>query len=129
MVAKCHGRDDDKSRSALTPIPTAAAKPDCEETFSAWVLYQANELRTLKPIGIGWEHVAQELEEMAARIRHALVSDLEVVLLHLLKLQFETTAFPNPSNRRPLLVPFGGALIGRAEANQSRLAQLPSYKL
>jgi hypothetical protein len=70
-----------------------ADRPDREQNFSAWLLDQAKELRSLKPAGIDWKHVAEELEEVAAGIRHALVSDLVVLLQHLLKLQYE--ASPN----------------------------------
>jgi len=80
-----------KTRGTPAPIRVLADKPDREENFSAWLLDQATELRTRKPVGIDWEQVAEELEEVAARIRHALLSDLEIVLLHLLKLQYETS--------------------------------------
>ena len=81
-----------KSRAALIRMPATATKPSYEENYSAWALHQANELRVHKPPFIDWEQVAEELEEMAARIRLALLSDLEVVLLHLLKLQYETSS-------------------------------------
>lgn len=53
---------------------------------------QAEKLRTLKPASIDWAQIAEELEETAASIRHALVSDLVVVLHHLLKLQYESSS-------------------------------------
>ncbi len=86
------GKTTTKSRAMLVPMRAVHQKPSYDENFSAWVLHQANELRIRKPVGIDWKHVAEELEEMAARIRHALLSDLEIVLLHLLKLQYETSS-------------------------------------
>jgi len=81
-----------KTRGTPVSMRVLTDRPDREENFSAWLLDQATELRTRKPDGIDWQQVAEELEEVAARIRHALLSDLEIVLLHLLKLQFETSA-------------------------------------
>jgi|SRR5580698_7785434 hypothetical protein len=81
-----------KTRGTPVSMRVLTDAPDREEDFSAWLLNQATELRTRKPGGIDWQHVAEELEEVAARIRHALLSDLEIVLIHLLKLQFETSA-------------------------------------
>lgn len=73
-------------------LPTSSHEPSYEENFSDWALFQAQQLRTCKPSGIDWKHVAEELEEVAARIRHALLSDLEIVLQQLLKLQYETSS-------------------------------------
>jgi Domain of unknown function DUF29 len=64
--------------------------------FYAWYLAQANELRVHKPDAIDWEELAEELEEMAARTRDALTSNLEQLFIHLLKLQFE----PSENERR-----------------------------
>jgi|SRR5271163_1653554 len=74
-----------KTRGTPVSMRVLTDAPDREEVFSAWLLNQATELRTRKPGGIDWQHVAEELEEVAARIRHALLSDLEIVLIHLLK--------------------------------------------
>jgi Domain of unknown function DUF29 len=81
-----------KTRGRPVSMRVLTDTPDREENFSAWLLNQATELRTRKPAGIDWQHVAEELEEVAARIRLALLSDLEIVIIHLLKLQFETSA-------------------------------------
>ena len=72
-------------------LPTSNREPSYDENFSDWARLQAQQLRTCKPSGIDWKHVAEELEEVAARIRHALLSDLEIVLLHLLKLHYEVS--------------------------------------
>jgi hypothetical protein len=81
-----------KSHADLIRIPSGDSELNYEENYSLWALHQANELRIRKPVGIDWKQVAEELEEMAARIRLALLSDLEVILLHLLKLEYETSA-------------------------------------
>ncbi len=81
-----------KARPTLLPMETASYQPTREEDLTAWLLDQANELRTRTPASIDWAGIAEELEEIAASTRHALVSDLVVVLRHLLKLQYETSA-------------------------------------
>ena len=81
-----------KTRGVLVSMRAANEKPSRDENFSAWLLDQARELRTRKPVGINWQSVAEELEEVAARIRHALLGDLEVLLQHLLKLQYEPSS-------------------------------------
>jgi uncharacterized protein DUF29 len=72
------------------------AAPNRETDFYAWLLAQANELRVHQPDAVDWEGLAEELEEMAARTRDALTSNLEQLFIHLLKLQFE----PSENERR-----------------------------
>lgn len=60
-----------------------------EADFPAWVLDQAKILRRLKPHGLDWEDLAEQLDEMYAQIKVDLESDLRVILQHLLKLQFQ----------------------------------------
>ncbi len=79
-----------KSRPILLPMETASHQPARDEDLNAWLLAQARELRAHRPASVDWAGIAEELEEMAASTRHALVSDLVVVLHHLLKLQYET---------------------------------------
>jgi len=64
-------------------------QPSRERDFYAWLLHQANELRSRKPDFLDWVDLAEELEEMARSERDALVSDLEVALRHMLKLTYE----------------------------------------
>lgn len=84
-----------------TPAPVSfkavrTAAPSREGDFYAWLLAQAKELRVHQPAAIDWEELAEELEEMAARTRDALTSNLEQLFIHLLKLQFE----PSENERR-----------------------------
>jgi hypothetical protein len=81
-----------KTRGVLLSMRAANEKPSRDENFSAWLLDQARELRTRQPVGINWQAVAEELEEVTARIRHALLGDLEALLQHLLKLQYEPSS-------------------------------------
>jgi len=60
-----------------------------EGDFTAWVLDQAKLLRRHRPNGVDWEALAEQLDEMYAQVRADLLSDLRVVLQHLLKLQFQ----------------------------------------
>lgn len=60
-----------------------------DDDFAAWVLDQAKVLRRLKPRAIDWEALAEQLDEMYAQFTTDLLSDLRVVLQHLLKLQFQ----------------------------------------
>ena len=71
-------------------------KPGREGDFYAWLLDQAHTLRARKPDFIDWEGIADELEEIAVRTKHALASHLEHLLMHLLKLTFE----PSENERR-----------------------------
>jgi hypothetical protein len=64
--------------------------------FHAWLVEQTALVRARQYQRIDWEHVAEELEDMGAGVRHALRSDLEIVLQHLLKLQYE----PSPNEWR-----------------------------
>jgi uncharacterized protein DUF29 len=66
--------------SSFKAMRTAA--PSRETDFYAWLLAQADELRVHKPDAIDWEGLAEELEEMAARTRDALTSNLEQLFIH-----------------------------------------------
>jgi predicted nucleic acid-binding Zn-ribbon protein len=57
--------------------------------FCAWAERQAAILRETQPEGIDWENVAEELEGMARSERRALESQLERLLIHLLKWRYE----------------------------------------
>jgi hypothetical protein len=68
---------------------TEQGKLSREEDFPAWVLDQAKALRLHKPRAIDWGDLAEQLDEMYTQVTADLVSDLRVVLQHLLKLQFQ----------------------------------------
>ena|SRR5579862_122784 len=60
-----------------------------DDDFVAWVLDQAKSLRRHKPREVDWKSLAEQLDEMYAQATADLLSDLTVILQHLLKLQFQ----------------------------------------
>jgi hypothetical protein len=63
--------------------------------FCAWSADQARRLRDLKPAGLDWENLAEEIESLGKSDRRAVGSALKVVLEHLLKWRFQ------PAKRSP----------------------------
>ena len=57
-----------------------------DDDVYGWLLSQASALRARDHFSLDWDNLAEELEEMAALRRDALQSDLEILLLHCLKL-------------------------------------------
>jgi hypothetical protein len=72
----------------LAVIKEAPKVPNRETDFYAWLVCQANGLRSRQPDFIDWVNLAEELEEMAGLQREKVVGLLRVVLLHLLKWQY-----------------------------------------
>ena len=60
-----------------------------ETDFHAWTLRNAALLRQGKLTDLDVEHIAEELESMGASERRELLNRLQVLLLHLLKHQFQ----------------------------------------
>ncbi len=60
-----------------------------QEDFHGWLLDQAAALRARDYESLDWDHLAEELEQMGARERRELRSELKILLLHLLKLKFQ----------------------------------------
>src|SRR5256885_9271141 len=56
----------------------------------AWLLRQANELRSRKPDFIDWSELAEELDEIVALARKETVSRVRTLLAHLLKWAYQT---------------------------------------
>lgn len=65
--------------------------PDYNKDFYAWSLHSAELLRQGKFQEVDMEHVAEELESMENRDRHALVNRLAVLIAHLLKWQIQAS--------------------------------------
>jgi hypothetical protein len=57
--------------------------------FYAWTNEQAQRLRLLKPEGLDWENVAEEIESLGKSDRRAIRSDLRVILEHLIKWRYQ----------------------------------------
>ena len=83
-------------RSIERRPPSGTDKPNREQDFYTWFLDQAKALRVHQPELVDWPGLAEELEEMALRTRHELLSHLEELYTHLLKLQYE----PSENARR-----------------------------
>ncbi len=58
-----------------------------EADFHGWLLDQASALRREQFESIDWQHIAEELETMAAGERRALKNQLKRLLAHLLKMR------------------------------------------
>lgn len=60
-----------------------------ENDFYAWTQEQANLLRTGKLHQIDWQNIAEEIEDIGRAEKRQLESRLEVLVMHLLKWQFQ----------------------------------------
>lgn len=60
-----------------------------ETDFHAWAMHNARLLREGKLNQLDIEHIAEELEGMSASERRELLNRLQVLLLHLLKYQYQ----------------------------------------
>lgn len=88
---------DLSSEPVVNSLPTEGAQTSPIDTdFHAWLVEQAALIRAREYQRIDWDNLAEELEDMSAGLRRALKSDLEIVLQHLLKLQYE----PSPNEWR-----------------------------
>jgi hypothetical protein len=76
-------------RTTEPRLPSGSDRPNRQQDFYAWLLDQARTLRVDQPVNVDWSGLAEELEEMAIRVRHELLSHLEELFAHLLKLRYE----------------------------------------
>ncbi|MBD2567172.1 DUF29 domain-containing protein [Anabaena lutea] len=60
-----------------------------DHDFYAWTLEQAHLLRTRQFNQIDFDHIAEEIEDMGRSEKRELESRLEVLIMHLLKWQFQ----------------------------------------
>ena len=67
--------------------PVFSAEPGYDTDFHAWALAQAALLRTVRPDGVDWENVAEEIEDLGKARSRELFSRLRVIIEHLLKLE------------------------------------------
>lgn len=66
-----------------------SAKPDHDQDFYSWTQHNATLLRTGRFSEADIEYIAEELEDMGQQKRYVLEGLLRIVLLHLLKWQFQ----------------------------------------
>ena len=69
--------------------------PSYEGDFFAWTQDQGRRLREVRPNNLDWENVAEEIESLGRSEKAELESRLNVLVLHLLKWQFQ------PGKRKP----------------------------
>jgi hypothetical protein len=60
-----------------------------DNDFYAWTQEQANLLRTGELHQIDWQNIAEEIEDMGRAEKRQLESRLEILVMHLLKWQFQ----------------------------------------
>jgi len=78
------------SRNGESSQPTATGIA-IEKDFYAWLLTQAQASRERRLEGLDWENIAEELEGMARKEKHALTSHLRVMMIHLLKWAYQSS--------------------------------------
>jgi hypothetical protein len=81
---------------AIGPLKkNAQAAPLYETDFYRWSQEQGQALRGQRATEVDWENVAEEIESLGRSDKRSLESNLNVVLLHLLKWQYQ------PEQRKP----------------------------
>jgi hypothetical protein len=75
----------DMSETNTLSRPTVGYEAD----FYAWTQQQAEQLRSLRPAGFDWAHLAGEIEDLGKSQKQKIESKLTIVLLHLLKLAYQ----------------------------------------
>ena len=63
--------------------------PRYETDFYAWTQYQAEVLKSKNIEQLDWSHLAEEIEDMGRSEKRQMESRLEVLIMHLLKWQFQ----------------------------------------
>jgi len=61
-----------------------------ENDFYGWIQHQAHTLRTRNLSDLDFEHLIEEIESMGKSEQRELASRLEILLMHLLKWQFQS---------------------------------------
>lgn len=95
------------------------SRPLYDRDFYAWANEQAGLLRVGRFSEADIEHIAQEIESMGKSEKRELVNRLRVLLLHLLKWQFQ------PSRRGAL---WEGSIINTRDELEDHLRDNPSLK-
>jgi hypothetical protein len=66
-----------------------AVPPAYGEDFHAWTLDQAERLRALRPAGLDWANLAEEMESLGRSEKREIESRMAVLVLNLLKWCFQ----------------------------------------
>ena len=76
-------------------MPQTSLEPELvnlyETDYLAWVELTVSKLRSQDLSAIDWENLIEEIEDMGKSARNSLKSNLRIVLLHLLKWQYQPT--------------------------------------
>lgn len=62
-----------------------------DHDFYAWTQEQVNLLKTGQLDQVDWQNIAEEIEDMGRSEKRQLESRLEILIIHLLKWQFQTS--------------------------------------
>ncbi|HZG37606.1 MAG TPA: DUF29 domain-containing protein [Nodosilinea sp.] len=73
----------------MTPARPAPAISLYEADYLSWIEATADALKRRDYGAIDWENIIEEIEDMGRRERQSLKSNLVILLLHLLKWQFQ----------------------------------------
>jgi hypothetical protein len=68
--------------------------PDYDTDFYAWTQAQAAAIRAKAVAALDIDHLAEEVEDLGRAVRKAMGSQLDRLLLHLLKWQYDPAADP-----------------------------------
>jgi hypothetical protein len=60
-----------------------------DHDYFAWTVEQGRLLRGLRPTGLDWENVAEEIESLGRSDKRSIENNLNVVVLHLLKWRYQ----------------------------------------
>ena len=65
-----------------------------ETDFYAWTQQQAKAIRAMDAAALDTDHLAEEIDDLGVNIQHAITSQLERLLLHLLKWRYDPAQDP-----------------------------------
>ena len=77
--------------------------PDYDTDFYAWAQAQAAALRAKDWAAVDIDHLAEEVDDLGRSVQHAIESQLERLLLHLLKWRYDPAQDPRQLWRLSLL--------------------------
>jgi hypothetical protein len=105
-----------------SPMPSPRPAPALslyEADYLGWLEATANALKRKDYGAIDWENMLEEIEDMGRRERQSLKSNLVILLLHLLKWQFQPDKQSNSWN---------ASIVEHRQRLQDSLEESPSLK-
>jgi Domain of unknown function DUF29 len=101
--------------------------PDYDTDFYAWTQQQAAAIRAKDVAALDLEHLAEEVEDLGRRVRHAIESQLERLLAHLLQWRYDPAQDPRRLWRLSILD--ARHEISKALATNRTLRGFPAERL